>query len=119
MNLPTLPVFPAKAIFTRINFMSLESLIITRANGNLGKHVVSKLLADGWTIYASALSDYSAQKLQLLFPDEFNNRLFVVVGDLSNEGDAIKLVKAAGDTFGYTPGGRLQRRHLYYRQLKN
>jgi NAD(P)-dependent dehydrogenase (short-subunit alcohol dehydrogenase family) len=80
--------------------MTPKTLLITGADGNLGQHVVTKLLADGWILYANVLTHNSALKLQLSFPVEYDTRLFTIIGDLSHENDVNKLVKSPENIFG-------------------
>ncbi len=63
----------------------MQSLIITGADGALGRIVAKQLLADGWTLYASLFDTSSETKLQELFPDEIHKTIFGRITDLAVE----------------------------------
>ena len=62
----------------------MKSLIITGADGALGRVVAKQLLADGWTLFASLFDSSSEIKLKELFPDEINKTLFGTITNLSD-----------------------------------
>ncbi|MFN0276054.1 MAG: SDR family NAD(P)-dependent oxidoreductase [Chitinophagales bacterium] len=80
--------------------MENKSLIITGADGALGRVVVEKLLAEGWRLHASVVSEKNEAKLKELFPSEIDKTIFPVLADLSDENAVKKIVLAAKDVFG-------------------
>lgn len=91
--------------------MENKTLIITGADGALGRVVAQKLLADGWSLHASVLDEKNGSMLANLFPEEINKSIFPHIADLSKEEDVKKLVDDSGNIFGlvhlaggYKPG---------------
>jgi len=75
--------------------MSNRSLLITGADGALGRVVAQQLLNDGWTLYASAQNEKSKETLEGLFPDAINKTLFATIADLASDADVKKFVTDA------------------------
>lgn len=62
-------------------------LIITGADGGLGKSVTTALLAEGWILYAAVFNEKSKEILTQLFPDQIDKTLFPMIADLSKESE--------------------------------
>jgi NAD(P)-dependent dehydrogenase (short-subunit alcohol dehydrogenase family) len=80
--------------------MQNRSLIITGADGALGRVVAQKLLADGWTLYASVINEKSKSTLEGLFPNEINKTIFATIADLSKEEEVKHFIASAKDIAG-------------------
>lgn len=67
--------------------MEAKILLITGADGALGKKVTARLLAEGWTLHAAVLNEKSRDTLIQFFPQQINKTLFPFVADLANEAE--------------------------------
>ena len=56
--------------------MNNKNLIITGADGALGRVVAAKLLSGGWTLHASVFDEKSKETLENLFPDLIGKTVF-------------------------------------------
>lgn len=72
--------------------MSGKTIIITGADGALGRVVAALLLEKGYILRASAVNEKSLATLGSLFPDVINKTLFPMVADLSKEAEVEALV---------------------------
>lgn len=80
--------------------MQHKSLIITGADGALGRVVTQKLLSDGWILYASVMNEKSMKTLEEIFPQHIHKTLFAIQADLANEKDVRQLVSSVKNIFG-------------------
>lgn len=80
--------------------MNNKNLIITGADGALGRVVAAKLLSDGWTLHASVFDEKSKETLKNLFPDSLEKTIFPTITDLSDEKDVQKFISGVNDIFG-------------------
>lgn len=80
--------------------MKNKTLLITGADGALGRVVAKKLLDEGWCLYASVLNEKSLHTIAELFPEEINKKLFATITDLSKEEDVKAFITSAKDIFG-------------------
>jgi len=65
--------------------METKILLITGADGGLGKAVTTRLLEDGWILYAAVLNEKSSDRLAQFFPEQINKTLFPAIADLAKE----------------------------------
>lgn len=76
--------------------MNNKGLLITGADGALGKVVTQKLLNDGWKLYASVINEKSKAVLEEVFADSINKTLFPVIADLSVQ-EEVKIFVASAE----------------------
>jgi NAD(P)-dependent dehydrogenase (short-subunit alcohol dehydrogenase family) len=72
--------------------MNKKTIIITGADGGLGRTVAALLLKQGYALRASAFNQKSIDTLHALFPEHSGNQLQSMVADLSNETDVKRLI---------------------------
>ncbi len=72
--------------------MSGKTIIITGADGALGRDVAALLLENGYHLRASAVNEKSIQTLGTLFPNAINKTLIPILADLSKEDDVVALI---------------------------
>ena len=80
--------------------MENKSLLITGADGALGRVVSAELMRNGWTLYASVINEKSKQTISELFPDDINKNIFPSIADLSDENDVKSFVSSAENISG-------------------
>ncbi len=78
--------------------METKILLITGADGGLGKAVTTRLLADGWTLHAAVLNEKSKDVLVQFFPQQINKTLFPVIADLAKESEVRNWISGIKDT---------------------
>lgn len=77
--------------------MDAGELLITGADGDLGHTVAARLLAEGWTLYASAYRSDSAELLKKDFPDAYGKKIHAVLCDLAKQDEVDRFVASAKD----------------------
>ena len=65
--------------------MKSKILLITGADGALGKTVTARLLDEGWVLHAAVLNEKSKSILDEFFPQQINKTLFTFIADLAKE----------------------------------
>lgn len=78
--------------------MEAKTLLITGADGALGKTVTARLLSDGWTLHAAVLNEKSRDTLIQFFPQQINKTLFPVIADLAKEADVKQWIEGIKST---------------------
>ena len=91
--------------------MAQKILIMTGADGALGRQVAQTLLKSGYTLRVSAVNERSLQTLNELFPDAIGKTVIPVTADLSKEADVLALIGSGEEVTGlvhiaggYKPG---------------
>ena len=59
--------------------MESKILLITGADGALGKTVTARLLDEGWELHAAVLNEKSKSILDEFFPKQVNKTLFLLL----------------------------------------
>lgn len=78
----------------------MRSLIITGADGALGRVVTRRLLDEGWTLYASLFDTASEAKLGDLFPDAINKSIFGTITNLADHEQVKSFIHKSGEISG-------------------
>lgn len=73
-----------------------KKVIVTGADGGLGIPVVSRLLADGWNVFAFLHNDMKAEAMRKRFADEADKQLFFLTGDITDIHDIENAIKVSG-----------------------
>lgn len=91
--------------------MGQKTLIMTGADGALGRQVAQTLLKSGYSLRVSAVNERSKQTLNELFPEAIGKTVIPVMADLSKEADVLALIGSGEDVVGlvhiaggYKPG---------------
>ena len=81
--------------------MKSKILLITGADGALGKTVTARLLDEGWVLHAAVLNEKSKSILDEFFPQQINKTLFPFIADLAKETEVQNWIRGIkGNIFG-------------------
>ena len=81
--------------------MKSKILLITGADGALGKTVTARLLDEGWELHAAVLNEKSKSILDEFFPQQINKTLFPFIADLAKETEVQNWIRGIkGNIFG-------------------
>ncbi|MGH2645819.1 MAG: SDR family NAD(P)-dependent oxidoreductase, partial [Chitinophagaceae bacterium] len=74
-----------------------KNVLVTGADGGLGIPVVSKLLQDGWHVYAFLHNDQKAEAMRKKFPGQADSQLSFLTGDITDIQDIENAVKGIAE----------------------
>lgn len=84
-----------------------KKVIVTGADGGLGIPVVTRLLADGWNVFAFLHNDMKADAMRKRFAGAADKQLLFLTGDVTDMNDVETAIKTVGtpDSLVHLAGG--------------